>query len=330
MTRHFQMIDVGGKPATRRVAIAGGEIHVGPAAFALIRDRALPKGDALMMAEIAGITGAKQVSSLLPLCHPLPLEQVAVETALDEARACVTVLCRASVTGRTGVEMEALAGVNAALLTLWDLTKMVEPNLRLDNIRLLVKTGGKAGVWLNPDGVPDALAAEFAAKPAPVLAGRRAAVITLSDRAVAGTYPDLSGPKLAAILADAGAEIVETRLIGDDRTALAAAIADIVATHAPDLLLTTGGTGVAPRDVTPDAIRPLLDREIPGIGELLRLDGTKYTPLSWASRAIGGTIGRTLVATLPGNPAAIVEGMDALLPTLLPHLLKIMNTGKSP
>jgi molybdenum cofactor biosynthesis protein MoaC len=329
MHTQFRMIDVGGKPITHRLAVASGEIHVGGKAFALIRDKQLPKGDVLMLAEVAAITGAKRASEMIPLCHPMPLDQVRLVTDLDENTNCVRVYCFASTHARTGVEMEALAGVNAALLTIWDLTKMVEPDLRIQNIRLLAKRGGKSGLWLSEDSIPQWIREAVAPTPGSVLAGVRAAVLTLSDRASRGDYEDHSGSAVQQYLEQHGASVVERRIIPDDQPLIEAAVRDMMVEDAPMLLICTGGTGVSARDVTPEAIRPLLTREIPGVGELLRKDGATYTPLSWSSRSLAGIIEKTLVVLLPGNPSAVKEGLSALLPDLLPHLLKIMKEQPS-
>lgn len=329
MQNTFRMIDVGAKPVTHRLAVACGEIIVGAAAFALIRDRKLPKGDVLVLAEVAGITGAKKAQDMIPLCHPMGLDHVKIFTELHEESASVTVFCFASTHARTGVEMEALAGVNAALLTIWDLTKMVEPDLQIMNIRLLAKLGGKKGVWLNPAGVPSWIMDAIQPAPEPVLKGKSAMVITMSDRAHRGEYEDLSGAALKEILTRHGAVIADYHVIPDEADTIRSTIQVAVKTHSPDLLICTGGTGVAKRDVTPDALIPLFDRTLPGVGEMLRSDGAKYTPLSWSSRAIAGIIGSTLVITLPGNPAAVKEGMAALLPELLPHLIRIIRGEKS-
>lgn len=123
------MINVGGKPITHRIAVARGEIVLGADAFKLLSTRSLPKGDALLLAEIAGIQGAKNASQLMPLCHPMGLDAVSIRHELNSDKYSVTVYCTASTHAKTGVEMEALAGVNAALLTIWDLCKMIEPNL---------------------------------------------------------------------------------------------------------------------------------------------------------------------------------------------------------
>lgn len=156
MTSEFSMFDVGDKPITRRRALATGRIRLGPVAFALVRDRALPKGDALTLAEVAGVLAAKKTVDLIPLCHPIGLDRVRLSFALDEAAAAVDVFCEAANSGRTGVEMEALTGVSLALLTIWDLSKPIEPALEIGGVRLLVKEGGKSGRWVHPDGLPEA------------------------------------------------------------------------------------------------------------------------------------------------------------------------------
>ena len=140
----FHMADVRNKRISRRRAVAVGELHAGPVAYPLIVERRLPKGDALVMAEIAGLQGAKMASMLMPLCHPLPLELVQVFCAPVPERQAIRVWCECASEARTGVEMEALAGVNAALLTLYDLSKPVEPALRIEGIRLLFRRAASA------------------------------------------------------------------------------------------------------------------------------------------------------------------------------------------
>ena len=146
------MADVRAKAITARRAVAVGELRAGDA-FAAIVERRLPKGDALAMAEIAGLQGAKQASALMPLCHSLALEFVAVRCLPVPERQAIRVYCEAAAQARTGVEMEALAGVNAALLTIYDLAKPVEPALAIEGVRLLFKEGGKKGLWRHPDGM---------------------------------------------------------------------------------------------------------------------------------------------------------------------------------
>jgi len=149
----FSMADVAGKPVTCRRALAGGEITVGEAAFAMLRDKTLPKGDALALAEFAGIQAAKQTPSLIPLCHPISLNRVSIHTALHADRHAVEVFALAEIDAKTGVEMEALCGLNIALLTIWDLTKPINAALEIGNIKLIYKSGGKRGDWVHPDGI---------------------------------------------------------------------------------------------------------------------------------------------------------------------------------
>ena len=143
---HARMVDVGGKAETARVAIARGRIRMTPATLAAIREGDAPKGDVLAAARIAGIMAAKKTGELIPLCHPLALDAVAVEFAFVPDG--VEVTATASLTGRTGVEMEALTAVSIALLTIYDMAKAVDRGMRIENIRLLEKSGGKSGHWL--------------------------------------------------------------------------------------------------------------------------------------------------------------------------------------
>ena len=161
-SRGFFMADVRQKRVTARRAVAVGEISVGEVAYPLVVERRLPKGDALVMAEIAGLQGAKQASNLMPLCHPLALELVRVRCLPVPERHAIRVYCEVATEARTGVEMEALAGVSAALLTLYDLAKPVEPALAIGGIRLLFKEGGKRGLWRHPDGMTEAELAQYA------------------------------------------------------------------------------------------------------------------------------------------------------------------------
>ena len=140
-----QMVDVGGKAETSRVAIAEGRIRMSGAALAAIRDGAVPKGDVLAAARIAGIMAAKQTAALIPLCHPLALDAVTIDFTLEEGglRAAAT----ASLTGRTGVEMEALTAVSVALLTVYDMAKAIDKGMVIDGVRLIEKRGGKSGTW---------------------------------------------------------------------------------------------------------------------------------------------------------------------------------------
>jgi molybdenum cofactor biosynthesis protein MoaC len=147
------MADIADKAVSYRLALASGRITVGEKAFTLLKDKALPKGDALALAEFAGIQAAKQTPSLIPLCHPISLNRVSIHTELIGDAHAVDVYAVAEINAQTGVEMEALCGLNIALLTIWDLTKPVNAALAISDIRLQYKSGGKRGTWIHPDGL---------------------------------------------------------------------------------------------------------------------------------------------------------------------------------
>ena len=141
------MVDVAGKVETHRVARASGTIRMLPATFALVAGGSAAKGDVLGVARIAAIQGAKRCAELVPLCHPLPLTKVAVAFELDDAASCVHCTVQAETLGRTGVEMEALTGVQIGLLTIYDMCKAVDRGMVIDGVRVLEKRGGKSGDW---------------------------------------------------------------------------------------------------------------------------------------------------------------------------------------
>ncbi|HVL31910.1 MAG TPA: MogA/MoaB family molybdenum cofactor biosynthesis protein [Solirubrobacteraceae bacterium] len=153
-----------------------------------------------------------------------------------------------------------------------------------------------------------------------------AAILTISDTRAAGTRADTTTELMAEMLGALGIEIVARRLVPDEREQISALIVELAA--GADLVLTSGGTGLAPRDVTPEATRAVLDREAPGIAEAMRAETARLQPLSWLSRGTAGTRGRTLVVNLPGNPKAVRECLDVLTP-LLPHALKL-SSGADP
>jgi cyclic pyranopterin phosphate synthase len=139
------MVDVGHKDDTERTAVARGEIVMKPETLALIRDGQVKKGDVLTVAKIAGIQAAKRTSELIPLCHPLALTKVDVELSLDYSLPGVQIQATAKTVGKTGVEMEALTAVSVAALTVYDMAKAAEKTMKIQNIRLVEKRGGKSG-----------------------------------------------------------------------------------------------------------------------------------------------------------------------------------------
>ena len=153
----FNMVDVSAKKEKYRRALASGKIYVGKEVFNLIKNKEMPKGDPITLAEVSAVLGVKKTSELVPLCHPLPIDHTATKIIMNNEDNSLEVFCVVSAYAKTGVEMEAIMGVNAALITVYDLSKIVNPHLEIDNVKLLIKEGGKSGLWKNPDGLPEFL-----------------------------------------------------------------------------------------------------------------------------------------------------------------------------
>ncbi len=148
-TGRARMVDVGDKPDTRRTAVAKGDIRLRPETLALLQQGRLKKGDALTVAQMAGIMGAKRTSDLIPLCHPIPIHQIEVKLEPDESLPGVRITATVQTVGKTGVEMEALTAVSVAALTVYDMVKAVEKTASIQNIRLVEKHGGLSGDVIN-------------------------------------------------------------------------------------------------------------------------------------------------------------------------------------
>jgi cyclic pyranopterin phosphate synthase len=309
-----RMADVGSKKETARRAAAIGSLSMSRRAFALLKTGRLPKGDALAAAELAGVLASKNTPNLLPLCHPLPLDNVTVDFTLDSSLPGVHVRCEASTTAKTGVEMEALMGASVSLLCVYDLVKPVDPVLEISGVRLEFKSGGKKGYWTHPKTKTPPKAAK------PPRLGK-AVVITVSDRVSARQSIDRSGPLLIEGLRSMGFIVAQSIVVPDEIEKIAIAI--IKSSKRSVLVALTGGTGLSPRDVTPEAVMSVCSRLIPGIGEALRVIGPPTAPLS---RSIAGQLGPTVVVALPGSPGGVRDGLS-VLGELLPHAIHIARGG---
>ena len=308
-----RMVDVGGKPVTSRRAVAGAVVRFDPAVLATLIDARGPKGGAFVTARLAGIGAAKRTADLIPLCHPLPLDRVDVELTAERESGTVTIRAEARATARTGVEMEALTAASGAALTLYDMAKALQRDIVIERIELIEKSGGRTG-----DYARHAPAAEPAT--------HEAVVVTCSNRSAAGEREDASGPALVERLRDAGFDVApEPIVLRDDEAEIAGLLARL-ADAGHRLVLTTGGTGLTPTDVTPAATRRVIDREAPGLAELMRSVGIASTPMAALSRAVVGTRGATLIANLPGSPNGATQSLDALLPVLR-HALEQLAGG---
>ncbi|HET6819721.1 MAG TPA: bifunctional molybdenum cofactor biosynthesis protein MoaC/MoaB [Candidatus Limnocylindria bacterium] len=302
-----RMVDVGGKPVTARRAVAQAVVRMRPEVLATLLDAGGPKGDAFGVARLAGIGAAKRTADLIPLCHPLPLDRVAVDLVADRDAGTVTIRAEVTATARTGVEMEALTAASVAALTLYDMAKALQRDIVIERVELLQKEGGSHGSW-SRDAAPPAAGT--------ATADAEAVVVVCSTRSAAGEREDTAGPQLVELLQTAGWAVdPEPRVVPDDEMQIATRLAEL-ADAGHRLVVTSGGTGLTPTDVTPAATRRVIDREVPGLSELMRSAGLASTPMAALSRGVVGTRGATLIANLPGSPKGAVESLEAVLPVL--------------
>lgn len=300
------MRDISGKQTTLRRARAQAVLRAKTGTIELLRANNLPKTDPLPVAKVAAVQAAKQTSILIPYCHPLPIDFV--DCRFEIGSDTVTVETEVKSIYKTGVEMEALAAVSAAVLTLYDMMKAVDESMEISGIRLLEKTGGKS---------------DFR-RPSPL--ARRCVILVLSDTVSAGRGKDTSGAAAAERLRAEGLEVTDIAVLPDDRAVIEGRLREYADSGTVDLILTTGGTGFGPRDVTPEATRAVIEREAPGLAEALRSAGVRVTPLAMLSRGVAGIRGKTLLVNLPGSERSVHEGLDLLLP-VLPHVFDTMEGG---
>ncbi len=300
------MLDISAKIKTLRTATAQARVVVRPETIARIRENTVPKGNPLEVAKVAAIQAAKATSTIIPYCHPLPIDYVGVEYELGENWIVIRTTVKAIY--KTGVEMEALTAASVAALTLYDMMKMLDDTMSIGEIRLLSKTGGKSD-FRTSFGQP-----------------LRAAVLVMSDSIAAGKKADRSGQLIVERLKREGVNVQDYRIIPDEPEQIARLLTQYADTDKYDLVMTTGGTGFTPRDRTPEAMERVIEREAPGIAEAVRAYGQERTPYSMLSRARAGVRGQTLIVNLPGSTRGVAESLDALFPGLL-HAFKMIHSG---
>ncbi len=297
------MNDITHKIFTRRIAVAEALVQVGdPRTIQRIESRQIPKGDVFEMAKAAGLLAIKNTAGVIPDCHPLPVEYAAVRSAVEGMTIRIEV--EVHTVYRTGVEVEAMHGAAIAALTMYDMLKPVDKSVEIGHVRLMRKKGGKSQ-FTDHLGL-----------------GLKAAVVVCSDSVSAGKKDDRAGVAIQTRLGDHQVMVPHYVIIPDEPEEIRSAFHRFTGAEPVDLLLMTGGTGLSPRDVTPETIAPLLDREIPGIMEAARSFGQDRTPYAMLSRGVAGMKGRTLVITLPGSTGGATETMDALFPYVL-HLFRV-------
>lgn len=309
ISKEHSMIDVSRKPTTLRTAVAEAILHVSPDALRIMREGMLPKGDPLPVARVAAVQAVKRTSDLIPYCHPVPIEHAAVDFEVGDDR--IRIVVRATSIYRTGVEVEAVTGASIAALTIYDMMKMVDEDMVIGTVRLLEKRGGKSE---HKDRYERPL---------------RAAVLVMSDSIAAGEKSDASGLLIRDRLRREGLDVVDYAIIPDDVETIRAMIRRYTDELRLDLVVSTGGTGFSPRDCTPEAITPLLERDIPGIAEAMRAHGQARTPYAMLSRGIAGIRGGSIILTLPGSRKGVADALDAVFPAVL-HSYRMLWMETSP
>lgn len=309
-----RMVDVSEKPAARREARAYARVRVSRETLALIASGGMKKGDVLAAAQLAGVMGAKRTADLIPLCHPVALSGADLEFSLDQEVPAVEIISTVRCTGPTGVEMEALSAVSAAALTVYDMCKAVQRDIVIEKICLLHKSGGRSGDFDREDGPVESPPVSPEEKTGGNL--YTAAALTVSDKGFQGLRRDASGPAVVRLLEADGWKVVHTEILPDEREAIQSALVRCADEMDVNLIVTTGGTGFSPRDVTPEATRAVIERETPGIPEAMRAESMRVTPRGCLSREAAGIRGGTLIVNVPGSEKAARECLGTALPAL--------------
>jgi len=291
------------KQTTLRIAQAQTRVIMSPKTLNAIVHKTTPKGDVLELARAAGVMAAKKTSDLIPYCHPLPLDGVEVNFKfLDDGIQIQSVV---KAVWKTGVEMEALTAVSIAALTIYDMCKPIDKNMVIQDTKLTHKKGGKS---------------DYEEK---FLKSLKAAIIVTSDGTYKGTREDKSGKIIQERLKQLGIQEIAYTILPDERGEIQNKILNYCK-EGCHLVITTGGTGLGPRDVTVEATKAIIEREVPGISEAMRNHGQQRTPYAMLSRGLVGLRDKTLIINLPGSSKGVDESMDAIFPAVF-HAYKMMG-----
>jgi cyclic pyranopterin phosphate synthase len=299
-----KMVDITHKITTLRTAVAQAIVKVGSnETMQAILDKKVPKGDVLEVARTAGLFAVKNTASVIPDCHPMPIEFTGIHFKFFENFIEIEVTVKTIY--KTGVEVEAMHGASIVALTMYDMLKPIDKNVEISTIKLLHKKGGKS---------------DFGGK---VDINISTAVVVCSDSVSAGTKEDASGKIITQKLEKLGLVVSQYDIIPDKIVEIQTTIQSLC-NQKTDLIILTGGTGLSHKDVTPEAVIPLLDRRISGIEEAIRSYGQERTPFAMLSRSVVGFKADTLIMALPGSVGGAAESIDAVFPSIL-HLFKILN-----
>ena len=298
------MVNITHKSNTLRIAVATARVTVSSQqTIEAVEQRKVPKGDVFEFARAAGLLGIKKTSDVIPDCHPLPVEYAAITYAVDGLN--ITVRVEVHTIYKTGVEVEAMHGAAVTALTMYDMLKPIDKGVEINNIRLEKKSGGKTDMFKVEE------------------ASIKCAVIVCSDTVSRGEKEDTAGKAIILKLHKFGIETTVYEVIADDFNLIQSTLKQVCNNNL-QLLIFTGGTGLSARDITPDAVTPLLDKLVPGIMETARNYGQQRMPDAMLSRGVAGFAGNTLVLTLPGSKKGAEETIDAIFPQVL-HLFTVQK-----
>jgi molybdenum cofactor biosynthesis protein MoaC len=296
------MVNITHKSSTLRQAIAVATVKVSKQeTIDAIVNRKVPKGDVFEFSRAAGLLACKKTYEVIPDCHPLPVEYTAITHEIDGLNILIKV--EVHTVYKTGVEVEAMHGAAITALTMYDMLKPIDNGIEIASIKLEQKKGGKRDIKY---AYPETL---------------RVALVTCSDSVSKGMHADISGDVVEQHLQKHKLSVEHRLAIADEFDVIQSTAKQLI-DEGLQLILFTGGTGLSSRDVTPDAIRPLIEREVPGVMEAARNYGQQRTPYAMLSRGIAGFAGDALLITLPGSPRGVDESMAAIFPYIL-HVFRV-------